>query len=124
MDVENWREKARQLNTEIVALCLAYRDPRIPWYAKIFMAGLVAYALSPVDLIPDFIPVLGLVDDVLLLPVGLSLLMKMIPGEVLEEYRGRAVSELDGPGLSKWVVSGVIVLIWLFFICLIVRFFR
>lgn len=58
------------------------------------------------DLIPDFIPVLGLVDDVLLLPVCLSLLMKMIPGEILEEYRGRAVSELDGPGLSKWVVTG------------------
>ena len=78
------REKAKQLKTDVYALYLAYKDPRVPWYAKAFMALIIGYALSPIDLIPDFIPVLGYLDDLIIIPAGISLSLKMIPKEVLE----------------------------------------
>jgi uncharacterized membrane protein YkvA (DUF1232 family) len=87
---QEWRERARQLKTEVQALRLAYRDPRVPWYAKWILACVVGYALSPIDLIPDFIPVLGYVDDLILVPLGILLAMRMIPKEVLQECREKA----------------------------------
>src|SRR5207248_1616657 len=74
-----WRQRARALKQETLALCFALRDPRVPWYARLLAAGVVAYALSPIDLIPDFIPVLGYLDDLILVPVGIALVLKLIP---------------------------------------------
>jgi len=83
--LKSWKEKAKKLKTEIYALYLAYRDPRVPWYAKAFIAAIVGYVLCLLDLIPDFIPVLGYVDDIILIPAGITLAIKMIPQDVLEE---------------------------------------
>lgn len=91
--IERLRAWARALKREVMALWLAARDPRVPMLAKL-LAGLVAaYALSPIDLIPDFIPVLGYLDDVLILPAGIWLAVRMIPDELLIELRARAVDE-------------------------------
>jgi uncharacterized membrane protein YkvA (DUF1232 family) len=110
--LKSWKEKAKSLKNEIYALYLAYRDPRVPWYAKALIAAIVGYALCPLDLIPDFIPVLGYVDDIILIPAGITLAMKMIPQDVLEECRERAQSEVFGKR-SHWVAAVLIALIWL-----------
>ena len=107
------KERARQLKTEVVALYLAARHPGTPWYAKLFLAAIVAYALSPIDLIPDFIPVLGLVDEIVLLPFAIVLAVKMIPAGVMAECRTRA-SRVDASG--SWmgrIGAAIVVLIWL-----------
>ena len=102
------------------ALSLALRDPRVPWYAKALAGIVVAYTLSPVDLIPDFIPVFGYVDDLVLIPAGIYLTLKLIPREVMEEYRQRAIS---GPikGKSRWIAAAVIILIWSVVVYLVIR---
>ena len=87
---EGFKRWARQLKREIEALMLAARDPRTPWYAKWLVAGVVAYALSPIDLIPDFIPVLGQLDDLILVPLGIAIAIRLIPTEVLAECRAKA----------------------------------
>ena len=87
---ERLKAKANQVKNELKALVLAYKDPRTPWYDRVFTAAVVAYAFSPIDLIPDFIPVLGYLDDVLIVPAGVWLAYKMIPHQVLEECRQRA----------------------------------
>jgi uncharacterized membrane protein YkvA (DUF1232 family) len=84
------RAWARRLKRDAIALWLAARDPRTPWTAKACAAVVAAYALSPIDLIPDFIPVLGYLDDVLLVPLGIWLVLKMIPAPLLEEFRAAA----------------------------------
>jgi uncharacterized membrane protein YkvA (DUF1232 family) len=104
-------------------LYLAYKDPRIPWYAKVIIVATVAYSLSPIDLIPDFIPIIGYLDDLFIVPVGIALSIKMIPKEVLEEYRQKAKAEPISTK-SKWVVAVIIVLIWLFAAFLIFKFAR
>jgi len=103
---------ARRLKNEITTLYLAARDPRTPWYAKAMIAGIVAYALSPIDLIPDFIPVLGYLDDLLLLPIGIYLALKLIPAEVLIDARRRAS---EGPSNlpKRWSAALVIIILWL-----------
>ena len=88
--IGRWKERAKNLKRDIHALYLAKNDPRVPWYAKLLAALIIAYALSPIDLIPDFIPVLGLLDELVLLPAGILLLLKMIPPDVMEEYRRTA----------------------------------
>ena len=123
MVVDNMRwlkEKAKQLKADTYALYLAYRDPRVPWYAKIFVGVVVAYALSPIDLIPDFIPVLGYIDDLIIVPAGIYLSLKMIPREVLEECREKARSaSIDNK--TQWVVAFIIVLIWVLAFYLVFR---
>ena len=79
--IDRLRDRAKKLKTETRALYLAGRDPRTPWYARLLAAVVVAYALSPIDLIPDFIPVLGYLDDLVLVPLGIALAIKMIPAE-------------------------------------------
>ncbi len=91
-----WPAIARRLRGELDALRLAYRDPRTPRYAKWLLAGTLAYALSPIDLIPDFIPVLGHVDDLLIVPAALWLSLRLIPREVLADCRARAAEAADG----------------------------
>jgi uncharacterized membrane protein YkvA (DUF1232 family) len=116
------KERAKQLKTDTYALYLAYKDPRVPFYAKIFVAVVVAYALSPIDLIPDFIPVLGYIDDLIIIPAGIYLSLKMIPREVLEECREKAQSvSIDNK--TKWFAVFIIILIWLLAVYLILRLF-
>ena len=89
-----WKARARALKRDTYALYLACRDPRVPWYAKALAAAVVAYALSPIDLIPDFIPVLGYLDDLLLVPLGLALALRLIPAPVMAECRREAAARL------------------------------
>jgi len=111
--VERWKQKARQLKLEIYALYLAYRDPRVPLHAKIFAALVVGYAFSPIDLIPDPIPILGYLDDLILIPVGISLALKLVPAEVMAESRIRASQMMEQGRPVSWVAAGVIAAIWL-----------
>lgn len=111
--LDAWKRRARALQAETYALYLAYRDPRTPWYAKAFAALVVGYAFSPVDLIPDFVPLLGYVDDLVLVPVGVALALKLIPAPVMAEARLRAQEALqEGRPVSR-TAAVVIVLIWL-----------
>ena len=110
--VGTWKERARQLKREVFALYLAYRDPRVPWYARVFAACVVAYAFSPIDLIPDPIPVLGYLDDLVLVPLGVVVARRMIPPEVLAECREMAQSRLAEGKPVNWVAAGVIVAVW------------
>jgi uncharacterized membrane protein YkvA (DUF1232 family) len=107
------RRWARALKTETLALYLVARDPRVPWYARLFIGVVVAYALSPIDLIPDFIPVLGYLDDLILVPLGLALAVRMVPPLVLEECRARAREELAGARPRSRGAMLAIVAIWL-----------
>lgn len=93
--VENWKRRAKQLKVEVYALYLAYRDPRIPWYARVFTAALVAYAFSPIDLIPDFIPILGYLDDLIIIPLGVKIALAMIPVNVITESREKAKAIIE-----------------------------
>lgn len=108
--LENFKEKARALKKETFALYLACRDERTPLYAKILAACVVGYAFSPIDLIPDFIPVLGLLDDLVLIPIGIALVLKMIPAEVMADCRQKAGETIDKP--TNWYAASVIVLVW------------
>ena len=90
MNLAALKARARQVKIELIALALASRDPRTPWYAKLIVAGGVAYALSPVDFVPDFIPVIGLIDDLIFIPIALALAVRFIPAPVLADCRSRA----------------------------------
>ena len=91
--LEELKQRARYLKAETFALYLAARDPRTPWYAKLAVAGIVAYAFSPIDLIPDFVPVLGYLDDLVLIPAGIALAMKSVPDQVLIQCRARGAGD-------------------------------
>src|SRR3954452_9010325 len=106
------RQQARALKSETLALYLAVRDPRVPWYAKVTAAIIVAYALSPIDLIPDFIPILGYLDDLILVPLGIALILRMVPADVMDDCRERARIELAGNRPVSRVAAATIVLIW------------
>ncbi len=110
---EGWKQQARRLKTEVYALYLAYRDPRVPWYARLFAACVVGYAFSPIDLIPDVIPVLGYLDDLLLIPLGIALALKMIPPEVMADCRARAAAELREGKPVNWIAAAVIIALWI-----------
>jgi uncharacterized membrane protein YkvA (DUF1232 family) len=117
---ESWKEKAKRLKTEVFALCLAMKDPRVPWYAKLLIALIVGYAISPIDLIPDFIPIIGQIDDLIIVPAGIALVIKMIPKSVMEEYRQKATAEPVNTR-TKWVVAAIIASIWILAIYLAFR---
>ena len=104
----NW---ARTLKRDVVAIWIAARDPRVPWYAKAVAVVVAAYALSPIDLIPDFIPVLGYLDDVLIVPAGIWLTVRLIPAELMVEFRAEA-GRRDGRPTSP-VGAAAIVVLWL-----------
>jgi uncharacterized membrane protein YkvA (DUF1232 family) len=105
--------RARSLKNEIRAIAIAFRDPRTPWYAKLVAACVVAYALSPLDLIPDFIPVLGYLDDLILLPLGVALVVRLIPAEVLADAKQNlSVADNSGQKAGK-LAAAAIVLVWL-----------
>lgn len=110
--VAELKQRARRLKTETFALYLAARHPRTPWYAKLFVAGIVAYALSPIDLIPDFVPVLGYLDDLILIPAGIALAIKMVPPSVLAECRAQAEKVMSQGKPVNRIAGTVIVGIW------------
>jgi len=110
-----WKDKARRLRNEVYAVYLASKHPATPWYAKALVALVVAYALSPVDLIPDFIPVLGYLDDLVLVPAGIALAIRLIPPPVLEECRQKAAA--DGQAPRNWIAAGVVVALWCAALC-------
>ena len=114
MNLGEWKRWAGRLKSETHALYLAYRDPRVPWYAKLFAALVVGYAFSPIDLIPDSIPVLGYLDDLILVPLGVALVVRMIPEDVLSESRQKARKMVErGERPVNRGAAAVIVVLWL-----------
>jgi uncharacterized membrane protein YkvA (DUF1232 family) len=103
---------AKNLKRQIFILYYACKDDRVPWYAKVFIACVVAYAFSPIDLIPDFIPILGYLDDIILLPIGIMLALKMIPKEVLFDCEVKAEELVRNGKPKNWVAGSIIVIIW------------
>jgi len=114
-----WKEKVKKLKQEIYALYLAYKDPRVSWYAKIFIVILVGYAISPIDLIPDFIPIIGYLDDLIILSLGIVLAIKMIPREVMEECRKESAKGIKD---KKIAVIGLIIIISIWVVLLYLIF--
>ncbi len=113
--LSGWVVRAKRFQAEAYALYLACRDARTPWYAKAFAALVVGYAFSPIDLIPDVIPIIGHLDDVILVPLGVWIAARMIPPEVLADCRARAaehqLTKLLNKPRSRWAVA-VIIVIW------------
>jgi len=107
------KKRARRLEADTFALYLAARDPRTPWYARLVVAAVIAYAFSPIDLIPDFVPVLGYLDDVVLIPLGIALAIKLIQHPVLDECRLRAQASMESGWPVSRVAGAIIVGIWL-----------
>jgi uncharacterized membrane protein YkvA (DUF1232 family) len=103
---------ARNLKRQIFILYYACKDARVPWYVKAFTVCVVAYAFSPIDLIPDFIPILGYLDDVILLPLGIMLALKMIQKDVLSDCEVKAEEMMENGKPKNWIVGSIIVLIW------------
>lgn len=110
---QKWKLWAKKLKVEVYALYLSYKDPRVPWYARVFAACVVGYAFSPIDLIPDPIPILGYLDDPVLIPIGVVLALRMIPADVMSECRERA-RELMSQGMPVNKAAAVIIVgIWI-----------
>ena len=114
------KQWARKIKRDVVALWIAARDPRVPWYAKATAGAVAAYALSPVDLIPDFIPIIGYLDDLLIVPVGIMLAVKLVPADLMREFREEAMRRekpVSKAGLAfmiaLWALAAV-ALMWLF----------
>lgn len=120
MNLEAWKRRARQLSAQTYALYLAYRDPRTPWYAKVFAALIVGYVFSPIDPIPDWIPVLGLLDEMVVVPVGVLVAAKMVPPQVMEECQEKAREVAEGEKPVSRVAAVVIVAVWLLCVALAV----
>jgi uncharacterized membrane protein YkvA (DUF1232 family) len=114
-----WRQKAADLQLQTYALYFAYRDPRVPWYAKGFIALVVAYAFSPIDLIPDFIPVLGYLDDLVIVPLGVYFAVKMIPAPVMEECRAKAKAHLNEEKPIFKFMGVLIIAVWVIILLVI-----
>jgi uncharacterized membrane protein YkvA (DUF1232 family) len=111
--IKIWKQRVRRLKTETYAIYLAYRDPRVPWYAKILIAFVVAHTFSPIDLIPDFIPVLGYLDDLVIAPLGIALAIKMIPADVMAQCRAEAGAAMEKEAPTGRAAAAVIIAIWL-----------
>lgn len=109
----NWSQRVRQLKSETYALYLAYKDPRTPWHARLWLALVLGYALSPIDLIPDFIPVLGYLDDLVLIPAGIIIAIKLLPAPVLADCRLKAQTEMASDKPQNRTAAIIIVAIWL-----------
>lgn len=114
--IAQWKQRARALKADLYALYLAYRDPRVAWCARLWVVIVVGYAFSPIDLIPDPIPVLGYLDDLILIPAGIWIALRLIPAEVLAECREQARVALESEDMQKpvnWIAAGVIVALWI-----------
>jgi len=110
--LDTWKQHARLFKTEAHTLYLAYRDPRVPWYARLYAAFVVGYIFSPIDLIPDFIPIIGYLDELVLIPIFVSLSRKMIPASILTEHRATAQAATGFGTRKHWLAAAVIVTVW------------
>ena len=117
--IQRTREWARLVRRDAVALWLAARDPRVPWYAKLVAAAVAAYALSPIDLIPDFIPVLGYADDLLIVPAGILFTTRLIPAGLMAEFRAEAAAREGRPVSMGGAI--LIAILWLASLALAAR---
>ena len=108
--LEQLRCWARALTRDVVAISIAARDPRIPWYVRAVAVVVAAYALSPIDLIPDFIPVFGYLDDLVIVPLGILLILRLIPPPLMAEFRAAAV--LRAGQRNSYLAAGIIGLLW------------
>ncbi|RUW02493.1 MAG: DUF1232 domain-containing protein [Mesorhizobium sp.] len=118
--LDSTRQWALRMKRDVVALWLAARDPRVPWYAKVVAGAVAAYALSPVDLIPDFIPIIGYLDDLVIVPLGILLAVKLVPAGLMREFRNTATRSTRPVSLTGlifmiavWIVAAL-ALLWLF----------
>lgn len=118
--LDSAKQWARNIKRDVVALWLAARDPRVPWYAKATAGAVAAYALSPIDLIPDFIPIIGYLDDLIIVPLGIMLAVKLVPADLMQEFRDEATRRakpVSKAGLAfvvaVWILAAL-VLLWLF----------
>ena len=111
--LQAWKQSAQNLKAETYALYLAYKHPGTPWYARLLAGLVIAYALSPLDLVPDFIPVLGYLDDLILVPLGIPLALRLIPAAVMAECRVQAKTELLTAKPRQWFPVVVILMIWI-----------
>jgi len=118
--IEKLKSRARILKNEAIAVYIAAKDPRTPWYAKALIFFVVAHTFSPIDLIPDFIPILGYLDDLIITPLGLALAIRLIPAEVLAEARGKAA----GSSVERSVKVVGVVVIALTWIIILIAVFR
>ena len=120
--MQTWKQRVKQLKNETYAIYIACKDPRVPWYARVFAGFVVAYAFSPIDLIPDVIPILGYLDDLILVPLGIMLVLKMIPPNVLVQCREKAEAAISqGKPTSRiaailivgiWLLLGILAVVW------------
>ena len=116
--LERAKQWARSIKRDVLALWIAARDPRVPWYAKALAMAVAAYALSPIDLIPDFIPVLGYLDDLVIVPLGILLVVWLIPATLMAEFREQAVAVATRPRSTTAAI--VVVLVWIAAVFLVV----
>lgn len=112
--MQEWKQQVRKLKKQTYVIYLACKDARVPWYARALAAIIVAYALSPIDLIPDIIPIIGYLDDLILVPLGIVLVVRMIPPKILEDCRQQAEAAMDRSIPKSWIAAVVVVAIWLF----------
>jgi uncharacterized membrane protein YkvA (DUF1232 family) len=105
------KQRARTIKRDAIAVWIAARDPRVPWYAKLVAAAVAAYAFSPIDLIPDFVPVLGYLDDIVIVPAGILLTVRLIPPGLMKEFRAEAKRRIERP--TSRIGAAAIVLLWL-----------
>ena len=120
MGIKELKEKTKNIETDIYALYKAYRDPRVPWYVKLIILFLLGYFISPIDLIPDFIPVVGYIDDILIISLTIYLIIKLIPSDVFQDCRNKAICEPISVK-SKWIVTFSIVIIWFIAIYIVLK---
>ena len=128
--IRNVKNKVKNLKKEAYTLYLVYKDSRVSWWKRLFLGIVIGYAFSPIDLVPDFIPILGYLDDLILVPIGISIALRLIPKEVIEECRKKAMEEntTEIPIGKKttliiifiWIVGLGILLIWIFDLLMVV----
>lgn len=111
--IETWKARARQLKGSVYALYFAYRDPRTPWYVRIIAACVVGYAFSPIDLIPDPIPIFGYLDDLVLIPLGVAVVVKLLPEAVWIDAQEQATATLRDGQPTNWIAAGIIIALWI-----------
>lgn len=121
--LDHLKQTANRLKTEISVLTVVYRDVRTPWYARAIIFLVIAHSLSPIDLIPDFIPVLGYLDDLIIIPLGIALAIRLVPKEVFAEARVKVASQPESTGISGWWFGGLVIMVWMGIVMLLIRLF-
>jgi uncharacterized membrane protein YkvA (DUF1232 family) len=115
-----WKQWASRLRLDVFTLYFAYRNPRTPWFAKLWAAIVIAYAFSPIDLIPDFIPIIGYLDDLVLIPLGIAVAVKLVPNVILDESRNLARQRIDSKKPVNWIAGSIVIAIWVALLAFVV----